>query len=81
MKKNYVIEHTSDGYMIKETKTDQYLFSYDHKMPAYALCNKLNKGSGFEGETPAFFTQKYILDQSQESTLQLINSCSEAAIG
>lgn len=59
-KPNYVIENFFDSYVIKENKTDQYIVSYDHKMPANALCRKLNSGSGFEGETPSFMTKNIL---------------------
>jgi hypothetical protein len=57
-KPNYVIENFSNHFLIKENKTDQYIISYDHKMHASSMCSKLNKGSGFEGETPAFMTNR-----------------------
>lgn len=60
MKNDYVIVSTMGHYLIKEKKTDQYLISYDLMMPAQSMCGKLNKGSGFEGETPAFFTKKIV---------------------
>ena len=59
-KPNYVIENFSNHFLIKENKTDQYIVSYDHKMPANVLCRKLNGGSGFEGETPSFMTKNIL---------------------
>ena len=60
MKNDYIIVSTMGNYLIKEKKTNQYLISYDLMNSAQALCGKLNKGSGFEGETPAFFTKKIV---------------------
>lgn len=57
---NYTVENFYGNYLIKENKTEQYLVSYDHRMPANALCRKLNAGSGFEGETPSFMTKNIL---------------------
>lgn len=63
MKNDYVVVSITGAYLIKERKTDQYLASYDHFALAHRTCNLLNDGSGFEGETPAFFTKKNSSDQ------------------
>lgn len=60
MKNDYVIVSTMNHYIIKEKKTDQYLISFDLGAPAHRLCNLLNDGSGFNGETPAFFAKKIV---------------------
>ena len=59
-KPNYVLETFCKNYMIKEKKTDQYIMSCDHKMPALSMLSKLNKGSGFEGETPSFMVKNIL---------------------
>ena len=60
MNNDYVIVSTMNHYIIKEKKTDQYLISFDMGAPAHRLCNLLNDGSGFNGETPAFFAKKIV---------------------
>jgi hypothetical protein len=59
-KPNYVLEQYSGNYLIKEKKTDQYIMSTDHRMPALSMLSKLNKGSGFEGETPSFMVKNIL---------------------
>lgn len=60
MKNDYVVVNAMNNYIIKEKKTGQHLISYDFATPANVLCNKLNSGSGFAGETPAFFAKKIV---------------------
>jgi len=49
-------QHVIDGeYRIWETATKQYIFTADDANHCESLCNWLNSGGGFDGETPRFF--------------------------
>lgn len=56
----YIIDKTLCSHMIKEVSTNQYLAMCDSGEMAKDLCKKLNTGSGFDGETPAFFTKNIV---------------------
>lgn len=60
MKNDYVIVNVMNDYVIKERKTDQLLISFDQGAHAHRMCELLNDGSGFAGETPAFFAKKIV---------------------
>jgi len=48
--------HEIDGeYKIWETTTKQYIFTADNANHCESLCDSLNSGGGFDGETPRFF--------------------------
>jgi hypothetical protein len=45
-------------FYVKETKTGFLIKKYNDKKLAWSLINKLNRGSGFAGESPTFFALK-----------------------
>lgn len=54
-------------YEVVETTTDQVIKTDMTQSEAKALCRHLNFGGGFDGFTPAFFTQKGKLYYDEDS--------------
>lgn len=54
------MKYIVDASMIKEVNTNQYLAMCDSSETAKQLCKKLNTGSGFDGNTPAFFVKNIV---------------------
>lgn len=57
---NYEVRRHGRKYKIYEIPTKQYIQQYWEKYKADEICEKLNNGSGFDGNTPAFFCQNNI---------------------
>ena len=55
--KKYAVRRHGDIYKIYEASTKQYVAAYDEKNPAKHICEKLNAGCGFAGNTPPFITR------------------------
>jgi hypothetical protein len=58
--KKYAVRRHGDIYKIYEASTKQYVAAYDEKDPADHICEKLNNGCGFAGNTPTFITRSSI---------------------
>lgn len=54
MRKKYVVERVMHDWLIKETTTEQYIYSFKKGDLARQTCNRLNGGGGFGGWTPSF---------------------------
>jgi pantothenate kinase len=52
---NYEVRRHGENYKIYEIPTQQYIYKDSQRITAESLCDSLNKGSGFDGETPRFF--------------------------
>jgi len=52
--KKYTVRRHGNTYKIYESRTKQYIAAYDEKNPAEHICEKLNAGCGFAGNTPSF---------------------------
>jgi hypothetical protein len=63
---NYILSKVSNQHVIEEVNTKQVLIVSKNSKLAKRYCNKLNKGFGFNGETPAFFA-KNILNIKRKS--------------
>lgn len=57
----YKVRRHGNRYKVYEVETSQYLY-VGSKTECDDLCNKLNKGSGFEGNTPAFMTNYFEIE-------------------
>ena len=55
--KKYTVRRHGNTYKIYESRTKQYIAAYDEKNPAEHICEKLNAGCGFAGNTPTFITR------------------------
>ena len=56
----YIIDKTLCSHMIKEVTTNQYLAACSTPDIAKQYCSLLNSGTGFNGNTPSFFTKKIV---------------------
>lgn len=56
---NYEVRRHGETYKIYEKPTQQYIFKSDKRITCESHCKKLNNGSGFDGETPLFFSNLY----------------------
>ena len=56
----YIVDKTLCAHMVKEVATNQYLAACTSHEVAKHVCSLLNSGSGFNGDTPAFFTKKIV---------------------
>jgi hypothetical protein len=61
----YEVRRHGEMYKIYENTTQQYIFKSNKRITCESHCEKLNNGSGFEGETPKFFS---ILTKTVDST-------------
>lgn len=53
-------QHSDDSrYKIVEKDSELVVIKFDSYDKARMLCRSLNLGSGFNGYTPAFFTQEF----------------------
>lgn len=55
---SYSVKRGESGYNIFEKDTDTLIFLERSEKETRDLCRKLNLGSGFNGWTPGFFTEK-----------------------
>lgn len=55
---SYVVKQGKTGYNIIEKDTDVLIELERSESHVRALCRKLNLGSGFNGWTPGFFSEK-----------------------
>jgi len=53
----YSVTKRDGKYIVVETATKLQLKNFDKSYEAYALCNRLNGGNGFQGWTPEFFVK------------------------
>lgn len=53
---NYEVRRHGDTYKIYEIPTQQYIYKSSKRITCESLCNSLNNGCGFDGETPRFFS-------------------------
>ena len=53
---NYEPHEINGEYKIWETATKKYIFRANDENHCESLCNWLNSGGGFDGETPLFFS-------------------------
>lgn len=51
----YVVDQYGLTYEVVESKSMKIIKTTENIEDAYELCSQLNSGSGFDGETPAFF--------------------------
>jgi hypothetical protein len=58
---NYAIELVGDKYTIREIPTGHHLKTFNNKSHAEKLLKKLNKGCGFEGQTPSFLLNRFVV--------------------
>jgi hypothetical protein len=65
-----------DDYMIIETSTDNIVVYGRNKRKIRSLAYKLNKGCGFQGETPTFFLPFFL--NSQNCNKKKINTAQHA---
>lgn len=56
--KNYIMHVENKWFCVKESKTGLILKKSSNKNQIWDSINKLNKGSGFAGESPNFFALK-----------------------
>jgi len=54
---NYEIRRHGKKYKIFEIPTKQYIQHFYKSQDAKEVCNALNRGSGFDGNTPSFFAK------------------------
>jgi len=54
----YKLESKGAKHYIREMSTNTVVKMVYSKKIAEDICRSLNKGSGFDGETPSFFTMK-----------------------
>lgn len=54
--KMYELRRHGNTYKIFELKTKKYVAKFDNEEKAKDIIQKLNRGSAFDGNTPAFFT-------------------------
>lgn len=59
MKKYFVKKITDTDFKVIEKQTNFVIKSFKTHNPAQKLSIKLNDGSGFSGETPQFFVNKW----------------------
>lgn len=55
----YRVNQSNQQYDIIEKDTNLVVYSDQRERSARELCRSLNLGSGFNGYTPAFFTQSF----------------------
>jgi len=53
----YEVRRHGKKYKIYEIPTKQYIHYSWSRVSAEELCRSLNKGSGFDGNTPPFFVK------------------------
>ena len=53
---NYEVRRHGDNFKIYEIPTRQYIFKMNDRITAESVCDSLNSGCGFDGETPRFFS-------------------------
>lgn len=53
---DYEVRRHGDKYKVFEVKTAMYLFVTKDKQKAESVCDSLNRGCGFAGESPFFFS-------------------------
>lgn len=53
----YDIQMEGDVFFVVERKTNQIMIRTKNKSLAYKYKNRLNSGTGFQGDTPNFFLQ------------------------
>jgi hypothetical protein len=59
--KNYIIVTVNDMHIVKETQTSYVIKKFKSIKNAKTYCNKLNKGLGFDGQTPNFMFQRFAI--------------------
>jgi len=59
--KNYIIITVNDTHNIKETQTSHIIKKFKSIKNAKTYCNKLNKGLGFDGQTPSFIFKRFVV--------------------
>ena len=59
--KNYIIVTVNDMHNVKETQTNNIIKKTKNYKNAKTLCNKLNKGFGFDGYTPDFLLNRFVI--------------------
>ena len=59
----YRIEEVNNQYSIKEIQTDLHIKSYKSLKRANILVRNLNKGTGFDGQTPNFVLNKFVVNK------------------
>jgi hypothetical protein len=60
---NYTVKKIEDKYCVIETATDHVIQSHKNKKNALDLRDKYNNGIGFDGWTPAFIVNKFLVPQ------------------
>ena len=55
-KMNYEVRRHGDKYKVYEVKTEMYLLVTKDRIKAESVCDSLNRGCGFAGESPYFFS-------------------------
>lgn len=56
---NYKVVHTSNQYQVFEIATEQVIKTFNLYQPARKLSDFLNRGGGFDGQTPPFFVKNW----------------------
>ena len=59
MSRKYKVRRKLEMWQIHENPTNQIVFQSSSKQTVMDLKLKLENGSGFNGRTPSFFTQRY----------------------
>ena len=53
---NYEVRRHGDNFKVYEIPTRQYVFKNNDRITCESVCDSLNSGCGFDGETPRFFS-------------------------